>query len=218
MEILVFGDIHQNINRLKELKNEVVDADLIIIAGDITQLGESTEAEKIINEFLSVNNSVIAQAGNMDKNSVDAYLTEEGINLHGKGYMYEDVGIFGAGGSSPSPFNTPTEFPEEVIKKLLIQGYNSIKTAPVKIMICHTPPLGTKLDRLTNGTHVGSKLVREFIEEYKPQAAVVGHIHEGKGEDTIGNTRLFNPGVFAQGGYVHISIKESVVEGSLKQI
>jgi Icc-related predicted phosphoesterase len=217
-EILVLGDIHQNIDKLKELKKEVKDVDLVIIAGDITQFGEKKEAEKIINEFLLLNKSLLAQLGNMDHKSVDSFLTEKGINLHGKGNIYGEIGIFGVGGSNPTPFNTPTEFPEDVIKELLINGYNMTGNAPVKIMISHTPPFGTKVDKLPNGANVGSKSVREFIEEYKPQIAVVGHIHEGKGEDRIGDTKLFNPGVFAEGGYVHISVKESMIKGSIKQL
>jgi uncharacterized protein len=71
-------------------------------------------------------------------------------------------------------------------------------------MICHTPPYDTRLDRLVNGTPVGSPAVRRFIETRRPDVAVVGHIHEGRGIDTVGDTVVVNPGAFREGGYVVI--------------
>ena len=69
-------------------------------------------------------------------------------------------------------------------------------------MICHTPPYDTRLDRLMNGTPVGSPAVRAFIEERAPQVCVVGHIHEGRGVERVGDTLVLNAGALRDGGYV----------------
>jgi hypothetical protein len=69
-------------------------------------------------------------------------------------------------------------------------------------MICHTPPHATRLDRLMNGTPVGSPAVRTFIERRRPDVAVVGHIHEGRGIDQVGETLVLNAGALRDGGYV----------------
>src|SRR5438876_420598 len=60
----------------------------------------------------------------------------------------------------------------------------------------------TQLDRLVNGRPVGSPAVRAFLEARRPDLAVVGHIHEGRGADRVGATLVLNAGALRDGGYV----------------
>jgi hypothetical protein len=53
-----------------------------------------------------------------------------------------------------------------------------------------------------NGRPVGSPAVRAFIEAERPDLAIVGHVHEGCGTDRVGDTLVFNAGLFLRGGYV----------------
>jgi Icc-related predicted phosphoesterase len=69
------------------------------------------------------------------------------------------------------------------------------------IVIAHNPPKDTKLDMIPNGIHVGSPLIRAFIDSKKPLLVVSGHIHESAAIDTIGPTTLVNPGALADGRY-----------------
>jgi len=69
-------------------------------------------------------------------------------------------------------------------------------------MVCHAPPFNTRLDRLMNGRPVGSPAVRAFIEVRRPDLAVVGHIHEGRGTERVGETLVLNAGPLRDGGYV----------------
>ena len=67
------------------------------------------------------------------------------------------------------------------------------------VYVVHTPPAGTKLDLLHDGTHIGSPALREFIETHKPPLTLHGHIHEspeisGEISDRIGPTFSVNPG------------------------
>jgi hypothetical protein len=48
---------------------------------------------------------------------------------------------------------------------------------------------------------VGSPLIREFIEKWKPLLVLSGHIHESAAVDAIGPTRMVNPGSLAEGKY-----------------
>ena len=41
-----------------------------------------------------------------------------------------------------------------------------------------------------------------FIETARPDVAVVGHIHEGRGVERIGDTLVLNAGALRDGGYV----------------
>src|SRR5437667_436012 len=44
--------------------------------------------------------------------------------------------------------------------------------------------------------------VRAHLEARRPDLAVVGHIHEGRGADRVGATLVLNAGALRDGGYV----------------
>ena len=68
------------------------------------------------------------------------------------------------------------------------------------VLITHQPPRETRND-LARGGHVGSHSIRCFIEQHQPLICFTGHIHEGVGVDTIGETKIVNPGPLRHGGY-----------------
>jgi Icc-related predicted phosphoesterase len=216
MKIISFGDIHEDLNNLTLLKNEMESADLVIVTGDLTNFNGRKEAERVIDEIMKYNENVLAQLGNLDQPEVNDYLTEKGINLHRNGFIRDDIGIFGVGGSNLTPFNTPTEFSEDEIETFLLEGIDKVKDAKFKIMVPHMPPKDTKIDIITTGAHVGSQSVRDFILKHKPDIALSGHIHEARGSDTIKNTLAFNAGMFREGGYVVITKTPEGLSAELK--
>jgi len=216
MKIISFGDIHDDFNNLIPLKNEMESADLVIVTGDLTNFNGRKEAERVIDEIMKYNENVLAQLGNLDQPEVNDYLTEKGINLHRNGFIRDDIGIFGVGGSNLTPFNTPTEFSEDEIETFLLEGIDKVKDAKFKIMVPHMPPKDTKIDIITTGAHVGSQSVRDFILKHKPDIALSGHIHEARGRDTIENTLAFNAGMFREGGYVVITKTPEGLSAELK--
>jgi|SRR5436190_3643928 len=62
------------------------------------------------------------------------------------------------------------------------------------VYVTHSPPWGTLLDRLYDGTPVGSPAIRAFIEARRPPLTLHGHVHESPGVDRIGTTVSVNPG------------------------
>jgi len=216
MKIISFGDIHEDLNNLTLLKNELESADLVIVTGDLTNFNGRKEAERVIDEIMKYNENVLAQLGNLDQAEVNDYLTEKGINLHRNGFIRDDIGIFGVGGSNLTPFNTPTEFSEDEIETFLLEGIDKVKDAKFKIMVPHMPPKDTKIDIITAGAHVGSQSVRDFILKHKPDITLSGHIHEARGSDTIENTLAFNAGMFREGGYVVITKTSDGLSAELK--
>ena len=128
MRILAFGDIHMNYGALDRIKG-ISEADWIIVTGDITNLGGKTDAASIIEPILAGNDNVLALAGNMDRQPVNDYLTDLDINLHGTGRIIDGLGIFGVGGSNPTPFNTPTEFGEDTLGELISTAYREVAGA-----------------------------------------------------------------------------------------
>ena len=62
------------------------------------------------------------------------------------------------------------------------------------VYVTHSPPWGTSLDRLYDGSPIGSRAIRSFIERHRPPLTLHGHIHESAGVDRIGPTVSVNPG------------------------
>jgi Icc-related predicted phosphoesterase len=82
-----------------------------------------------------------------------------------------------------------------------LEGIAHELTPERKPLVCvfHGPPHGTALDLIHGDVHVGSRVVRKFLEEQKPLLSLHGHIHEspavsGKFADRVGRTICVNPG------------------------
>ncbi len=216
MKIISFGDVHEDTNNLAKMKSTLESADIVVISGDLTNCQGMAEAKKVVNAVKAYNKRVLVQYGNMDTPDVDTYLSKEGINLHGNGFVIEDVGIFGCGGSSPTPFNTPSEISDEDIGKYLIRGYGKVKDARWKVMVCHTPPKDTATDTIRGGIHVGSSTVRDFILKYKPDICITGHIHESRGTDKVGDTLVLNAGMLRDGWHVEVVTDKTGISATIK--
>jgi len=210
MKIAAFGDIHMKAQAVEVLPP--LDAfDLVIVTGDFTNFGGKKEAKEILEAVRKKNpNNILAIPGNMDHEAVLDLLKEEGINLHGTGVTIGEVGIFGCGGSNLTPFNTPMEFSDKDLWSILEKAYEKVKDAKLHLMVCHTPPKETGLDKISSGAFVGSEAVREFIERSQPALCLTGHIHEAKGEATLGKTKVINPGMVKDGGWVEVEILDDL--------
>ena len=113
MKILAISDIHGEkrfFNSAAELMESV---DIIAISGDITSNGKIEEAEEILSIIENYNNNILAVHGNWDKIEILDFFIEKGYNLHADGKIINNVGFFGAGGSSKTPMNTFTEYNDE---------------------------------------------------------------------------------------------------------
>ncbi len=202
MKIACISDIHGNISRniFSMLLNER--PDLIVIAGDITNFGGKQHAYAVLSTLSQICNKILAVPGNCDREDVLELLEEIGISLHGRAVISGEIAFFGAGASPPTPFSTPFEISEEEIKSLLEKAYAQCANVRIKIMVTHSPPYGI-LDRIASGEHVGSKAIREFLEEKEDIGYLIcGHIHEASGAERFGNTLVINPGTFISGCYI----------------
>lgn len=213
-----FGDIHEKATVIQKI-DTAPRARGILIAGDLTNVGGRDAASFVIGEIEKINPRIYAQIGNMDTSETDAFLTERQMNTHGTtvdlGY---GVGLIGLGYSTPTPFNTPSEASEEQLSHWLTQARGKAAGFDHLIFMTHTPPMGTKTDRISSGQSVGSTTVRRFIEDVQPDVCLTGHIHEAKSEDRIGKTWIVNPGLFADGGYAVIRLENGKLTIHLEQI
>lgn len=212
---LVFGDLHDltgNISKIPDIEK----TEGIIISGDLTQFGGVPEAEKVLAVLSAIGKPIYAQTGNMDKPEVDAWLSGKGINIHDRVVeIAPGIAIFGIGGSTPTPFNTPTEYTEQAYADWLAECWRKASKYPAQILVSHNPPKDTKCDRIASGAHVGSESVRDFIEKCQPTACICGHIHESRAQDMLGKTLVINPGMLSEGGYAKVIINGDKIDAHL---
>ncbi len=145
MKIVSISDVHMATRNLARMSEVWRDTDLAIIAGDLTNFGGVEDARKVLDDVRACCKNVLAVPGNLDQPETFPYFEREGIALHGKGMVIEGVGLFGCGGSSITPFKTPSEFTEDEIYAALAQGYEAVREVRPLIMVCHTPPLGDEV-------------------------------------------------------------------------
>ena len=99
----------------------------------------------------------------MDREAARGYLGEIGVDLHARGTVIDGVGFMGLGGGTPSPFGTPWEIGDEEAERCLAAGFAQIADASFRVLVSHSPPRGTELDRGFDRKHLGSESVRKFL-------------------------------------------------------
>lgn len=215
---IAIGDIHDEIDNLTQIP-ELSTADGIIVTGDITLGGGVKQAERVMQSISKHTPVIFAQIGNMDREEITDWLTEQNWNIHRDvRTLAPDVAIMGVGGSTFTPFGTPSEFPESHFATWLEELWPMAKKSRKTILVSHNPPKGTLCDIIPSGIHVGSTAVREFIEEAQPDICICGHIHEAKAMDRVGRTIVVNTGPFAAGGYAVIRLNKGILSTELQTL
>ena len=210
MKIIALSDLHNAIHYLEPLAESMSAVDLILLVGDITNSGKTENISEIIKFFRKHNESVLAIPGNWDGQEVSEYLESEKINLHRRHIFRGDLTFMGVGGSLPSNIS-PNEISEADFQLFLNQAMDGLDPNLHLILVSHQPPLGTLADKTWLNDHVGSKSVRSFIEKTQPLICFTGHIHEGIGIDTIGVTKVINPGPVWKNQYAYAEVVEGKV-------
>lgn len=221
MRVLTVSDIHNDVENIISYidKISMLDFDIIVIIGDFTDYNipkgftHQDIGELIVEEFKIFKKPILVVPGNFDKELIEMF-EEKGISLHGNGKIIDDVGFYGFGGAK-TPFNTPLEPSEEEIRIGLEKGYEKVKNCKIRVQVTHIPPFNTKVDIAYTGAHIGSEAVREFIEKFKPNVAICAHVHEARGLDEIGETKIINSGRFPEGYCGFVDISENKIETKL---
>ena len=108
MRIAATADLHftpQNYDRIREQMSRVRDqADLLVVAGDLTNYGKPQEMESLLNALVRIRLPIVAVLGNHDyesgqENELMQMMTAEGIKvLDGTAYERDGVGFAGTKG------------------------------------------------------------------------------------------------------------------------
>jgi len=181
LKILALSDLHSDEAVIDRLRAVSVRGghDLVLFCGDLTNRGPASYAEEAVSCFPG---KAYAVHGNMDTNDVAERLQSLGVLIHGKKVRLKEWNIVGIGGSNPTPFGTPNEYPDDKISELASKA----GVDQFSIVLSHPPPYGS-FDSV-GPMHVGSRAVRKMIDERHPLLVICGHIHEHEGKEIVGET------------------------------
>jgi Icc-related predicted phosphoesterase len=217
LRLLVLTDIHDRKGYFKYLYEKIdTDIDYIVIAGDLTYFKKRSTAIGIMERLYELfNKKILFVPGNcddpelLDLDSIDDKI----INIHGRLVKIDKYVFYGVGGSNITPFSTWIEWSEEEIKSMIRKLGGMTNDL---IMVTHVPIYGV-MDEI-GGVHVGSRVLREFLEEKQPIIWITGHLHEYSGYVRVGRTIVLNPGPFMRGYYALIELSDNNVNVKIKNV
>jgi uncharacterized protein len=210
MRIAATADLHfapQSGTVLRDQLDKVRnDADLLIIAGDLTNYGRPAEMEPLLNTMVRLRVPIVAVLGNHDYESEQSaelicMMTAEGIKvLDGSAYERDGVGFAGTkgfvGGFGRGAL---TAFGEPEIKAFvrasvdealkLERAMAQLRTTK-RVVVLHYAPIAATIEGEAPeiSPFLGSSRLAEVIDRHGADLVVHGHAHNGKlnGHTTAG--------------------------------
>jgi Icc-related predicted phosphoesterase len=203
IRVAAVGDVHTGLDCAGCLGFETVDdrADLLLLAGDLTRIGDPDEAEVLVSELSSVSRPVVAVLGNHDYHSDQPEQIRKGLEAGGVTVLEAEaatirtkdatIGVagvkgFGGGfaGASGSDFGEPemkafVRHTKAIAAALELQL--SQLRADLRIALLHYSPIDATLqgERLEIYPFLGSYLLGEAIDRAGADLVIHGHAHGG---------------------------------------
>lgn len=239
------GDLHfgrDSAGLLKPHLDGIADeADLLLVAGDLTTCGEPAEAEVLAEELRAVPVPVLAVLGNHDHHAdrpddVRRVLEDAGIRvLEGDGHVVEVggsrvgvVGVKGFGGGFAGA--CATEFGEAETKRFVAHTKGLAASleaglagldADVRVALLHYAPVEETLhgERLEIYPFLGSYLLGEAVDRGGADLCLHGHAHHGseKGATPAGVPVRNVAQPLIRSAYKVYSLADGVREGPTEQ-
>lgn len=208
MRLLLISDGHGDLEKLDKLDSEFSQADCVLFGGDFAKFGETETGLPFLQRLCKKHEKIYAVLGNCDEEIFIEQLENSDISVVNS-LLYSDGLVFiGSSGGSKFTGTTPFERDEfELAHDLHLVTDESEQDWSNLIAIMHNPPKDTNCDMISGGIHVGSAILREWIEEIQPLLVLTGHIHESAGIDKIGETVVINPGALCEGKYAVVELE-----------
>ncbi len=210
MRIAAIADLHfshQGYDRFREQMTHVRDeADVLVLAGDLTNFGEPHEMESLINALVRLRIATVAVLGNHDYESGHAselmkMMSDQGVKvLDGTAYERDGVGFAGAKGFGGGfGRGALTAFGEPEVKAFvqgaideslkLERALSQLRT-PKRVVVLHYAPVAATVtgEPLEIYPYLGSSRLAEVIDRHGADLVVHGHAHSGspEGKTTAG--------------------------------
>ncbi len=215
MRIAATADLHftpQSYDHIREQMSHVRDeADLLVLAGDLTNYGKPQEMESLLNALVRLRVPVVAVLGNHDYESgheaeLMHMMTAEGIKvLDGTGYEREGVGFAGTKGF-PGGFGRSvlTAFGEREVKAFvqaaidealkLERALSQLRTEK-RVVVLHYAPIAAtvKGESPEIFPYLGTSRLAEVVDRHGASLILHGHAHHGFNEGkTTGGIPVYN--------------------------
>ena len=165
MKFLVISDLHGNLENLNKLDSQFKEADAVLFGGDFAKFNEIETGLPALEALCKKHDVIFSVIGNCDSPEFIAETEARDISVEKQLVMHEGLAFAGSGGGSYFTGTTPNEKQDEELladfKIITDQGpaeWNNL------IAIMHNPPKDTECDKIANGVHVGSPLLKKFIE------------------------------------------------------
>jgi Icc-related predicted phosphoesterase len=224
--IAAAGDVHASEATRKRLEQSFAEleerVDLVLLAGDLTTLGEPRQAQVLADACAGVRVPVCGVLGNHDLHcgrgdEVAAVLRDAGVHmLDRSSTTFEvdggDVGVVGTkgfvGGFTGSAL---PNFGEPLLRRVYAEtsaevdaigrGLQEIAQCPIRIVLLHYAPTSDTLHGEPEGiwTYLGCDRLAIPIAEYRPDVVLHGHAHAGSFEGAIGTIPVYNVAVHVTG-------------------
>lgn len=217
MKFLVISDIHGNTENLEKMKDQFKEADAVLFAGDFTEFGKEETGVPALKKLCSLHDTIFAVNGNCD---TPTFLADnnDSISVENSLVSFEGLCIAGCGGGTIFTKTTANEREEgDMIKDFHLVTDEENTQWDNLIAIMHNPPKDTECDKIPNGVHVGSALLKEFVDKVQPLLVVTGHIHESAAICSVGKTTVINPGAVLEGKYAVVEAEKENNEWKIKK-
>jgi uncharacterized protein len=215
MRIAASADLHftpQSYEKLKDQFERVRDdADVLVLAGDLTNYGQPEEMEPLLNVLVRLRLPAVVVLGNHDYESgkeeeLRKMLIGGGVKvLDGSGYERDGVGFAGTkgfvGGFGRGML---TAFGEREIKEFvrasvdeamkLERGMSQLRTEK-RVVVVHYSPIAETVQGEAPEIYpfMGTSRLAEVIDRHGADLVVHGHAHHGKSDGrTVGGVPVHN--------------------------
>jgi Icc-related predicted phosphoesterase len=185
-DVLLIADLHGQFGKIDSFLE--LNPEAVFIAGDITNMGPVDAVDDVLSR---IDVPCFAVPGNCDPREILEVLEHsDTVSMHGTSINLGKMTMVGAGGSNPTPFNTPFEMTDKQLDDILNSAMKKMEKTVHNILLTHAPPYGT-LDKPA-GEHVGSQSIRRRMKDF--DLVCCAHIHEARGIMDVDGVKVVNPG------------------------
>jgi Icc-related predicted phosphoesterase len=193
MKCVAISDLHNKINEL-----DLPEADLLLIAGDLTGRGSIPELVAFNKDLFAIKDryrlGILAIPGNHDRHAERDFnytknelLTNVKYFIHHESVVIEGIKFFGSGYSPEfGGWSFSVSRGKDAASK-----WSQIPD-DTDILITHGPPYGLLDEADIFSGHLGCQDLSDRVLKVKPKAHVFGHIHGGYGIKEFNGTTFIN--------------------------
>jgi Icc-related predicted phosphoesterase len=226
IRIAAAGDLHASEATRERVErafaNVADEADVILLAGDLTTTGEPEQAQVVADACRAIDLPVFAVFGNHDlhanrADTIRAVLEDAGVHVLDRSWQMCEIadmtfGVVGAKGFVGGfPGSTLPDFGEPIMREVYAEttreaeaigrGLQELVHCDLRVVLLHYAPIQATVEGEPEGIHVmlGSDRLATPIAEYGADLVLHGHAHAGSFEGCIGKIPVYNVAVHVTG-------------------